>query len=38
MSNETKKNEEKKEKKKDVKDAINLIDSARIAHKEKKEE
>jgi RNA polymerase primary sigma factor len=30
------KKEEKKEDKKDVKDAINLIDNARIAHKEKK--
>ena len=38
MSNQSINNEEKKEKKKDVKDAINLIDSARIAHKEKQEE
>ena len=38
MSNQTRNNEEKKEKKKNVKDAINLIDSARMAHKEKQEE
>ena len=38
MSNQSINNEEKKEKKKNVKDAINLIDSARIAHKEKQEE
>ena len=38
MSNQSINNEEKKEKKKDVKDAINLIDNARMAHKEKQEE
>ena len=38
MSNQLINNEEKKEKKKDVKDAINLIDNARMAHKEKQEE
>ena len=32
------KKEDKKEDKKNVKDAINLIDNARIAHKEKKKE
>ncbi len=38
MANELENNGVKKEKKKDVKTAINLIDSARIAHKEKQEE
>ena len=38
MANKSKKNVVKKEKKKDLKAAINLIDSARIAHKEQKEE
>ena len=38
MANRSEKKVVKKEKKKDLKAAINLIDSARIAHKEKKEE